>query len=89
MGLANNEFIKAAVDALTKMLNLLNQITKGFGPWSSSALKIGLVTSALIAGNKALKIFMATMRSSNASLTTFQKTGRGLKAIFASWRQSF
>ena len=56
-GLANNQFIKMAVDILTGLLTAINKVTEGFGPWSGSALKIGLVTTALIAGDKALRIF--------------------------------
>lgn len=76
-GLANNQFIKMAVDILTDLLTAINKVTEGFGPWSGSALKIGLVTAALIAGDKALKAFMASMKLGNG---VFQSLGTGIKA---------
>lgn len=80
MGLANNQFIKIAVDLLTGILNAINKITEGFGPWSSSALKIGLVTAALIAGDKAIKAFTASMKLNRGVLASF---GAALKAPHA------
>jgi TP901 family phage tail tape measure protein len=77
MGLANNEFIKIAVDLITGLVNAINKVTEGFGPWSSSALKIGLVTAALIAGDKALKAFMTTFNKSHSILKSF---GAGVSA---------
>lgn len=76
-GLANNQFIKMAVDILTGLLTAINKVTEGFGPWSGSALKIGLVTAALIAGDKALKAFMASMKLGNGMLSSF---GAAIKA---------
>lgn len=84
MGLANNEFIKTAVDILTHILNAINNVTQGFDPWSSSALKIGLVAAALIAGDKALKAFTASMKLNNSVLTSF---GAALKAPGKSLKQ--
>lgn len=70
-GLANNEFIKFAVDLLTGLMTAVNAVTKGFGPWSSSALKIGMVTAALIAGDKALKIFTTSLKQNGSVLGAF------------------
>ena len=72
-GLANNEFIKGAIDLLTDILTAINKVTKGWDSWSGSAMKIGLVTIALIAGDKAIHIFMTSMKANNGILTSFGK----------------
>lgn len=77
MGLANNEFIKGAVQALTSFMNLINKVTSGFDSWSSSVLKIGVVTGALVAGDKAVKAFTMSMGESKSILTAL---GAAIKA---------
>ena len=81
MGLANNEFIKAAIDILTKMLEAVNFLTKGWDSWSGSALKIGVVVTALIAGDKALRAFRLSLSQNNGILISF---GKALKAPITS-----
>lgn len=84
-GLANNQFIKMAVDILTGLLTAINKVTEGFGPWSGSALKIGLVTAALIAGDKALKIFTQSLKGGSSVLgafgNTFKTAGSSVKNL--------
>ena len=70
-GLANNEFIKTGVQILTGLVTIINKITQGFGPWSSSALKIGMVTAALIAGDKAIRIFTTSMKGGSNVVVSF------------------
>lgn len=77
MGLANNEFIKGAVQALTSFMDLINKVTSGFDSWSSSVLKIGVVTGALVAGDKAVKAFTMSMGESKSILTAL---GAAIKA---------
>lgn len=84
-GLANNQFIKMAVDILTGLLTAINKVTEGFGPWSGSALKIGLVTAALIAGDKALRIFTQSLKDGSSVLgafgNTFKTAGSSVKNL--------
>ena len=84
-GLANNQFIKMAVDILTGLLTAINKVTEGFGPWSGSALKIGLVTTALIAGDKALRIFTQSLKGGSSVLgafgNTFKAAGSSVKNL--------
>ena len=87
MGLANNEFIKMAVDALIGILNALNKISQGWDAWSSSVIKIGLVTAALVAGDKAIKIFRDSINEGKGVLASFgsifEKAGNSIKTFAA------
>ena len=87
-GLANNEFIKVGVDILTKFMTIINKITEGWGAWSSSALKIGLVTIALTLGGKALKIFTNELTKATTDMGIFDKASLGVKAVFDSMKAS-
>ena len=53
MGLANNAVLKAAVDVLTQILQLINKITSAFGSGVGSVLKWGVAIGGLF-GAKAL-----------------------------------
>ena len=53
MGITNSEIVKGMVDALTMLLNVLNQITSAFGDGASSILKLVTAATAL-AGLKSL-----------------------------------
>ena len=83
LGLTNNEFIKMAIDLLNGLISAINAVTKGWDSWSGSALKIGVVTAALIAGDKAIKAFKVSLASTNSVLTAF---GAGVKAPFQSFK---
>ena len=83
LGLTNNEFIKMAIDILNGLISAINTVTKGWDSWSGSALKIGVVTAALIAGDKAIKAFKISLASTNSVLTAF---GAGIKAPFQSFK---
>lgn len=70
-GLANNEFIKMGIGLLTGFLNILNKLTQGFNSISGSALKIAVVTAALIAGDKAVRIFTASVKGGTTVVGSF------------------
>ena len=78
-GLANNELIKVAIDALTKILTAINKITEGWDSWSGAALKIGLVTAALIISSKVLKSFELHFMKARKESGIFTATIEGLK----------
>jgi len=61
MGIANNEVIKVGVDILTGLLDTINKVTGALGDGPGLIAKIALVTVALIAGDKALIAFKASM----------------------------
>ena len=73
MGILNNEAIKFGVDILTKLLNIINKVTEGFGGFSGTISKLGFVFMAFKIGQKLVQKF------SNHVLGLFQQIG-------ASWR---
>ena len=73
MGILNNEAIKFGVDVLTKLLNVINKVTEGFGGFSGTISKLGFVFMAFKIGQKLVQKF------SNHVLGLFQQIG-------ASWR---
>ena len=73
MGILNNEAIKFGVDVLTKLLNVINKVTEGFGGFSGTVSKLGFVFMAFKIGQKLVQKF------SNHVLGLFQQIG-------ASWR---
>ena len=85
MGIANSSLIKTGIDILTGLLNAVNFITEKFGEWPGMALKIGMVTTALIVGDKALKAFMASMKLGNGILASL---GAAVKAPFSAATKS-
>lgn len=74
MGLVNNELIKGGIDLLTDIFNILNKITQGWDSWSGGALKIGLVTAALYAGDKALNIFLNHFKKGETIFASLKAT---------------
>ena len=62
MGIANSTVIKAGVDLLTKILNIVNEITSGFGKLQGTAggvvtsiLKLGALSGGLWGGKKLIE----------------------------------
>ena len=78
-GLANNEFVKDAITLLTDILTLLNKITQGWDTWSGGALKLGVLITALVLGDKALTAFMTSLRGGSGALASFGAAGKAVK----------
>ena len=78
-GLANNELIKLAIEALTNILTAINKITEGWDSWSGAALKIGLVTAALIVSSKILRGFETHFMAARKESGFFTASLEGLK----------
>lgn len=82
-GIANSKLIKAGVDILTKLLETINKLTDSFGEFSGAA-KIALLVTALYLGDKAVKVFMTSIKDTKsvfASLgAVFTQTGATIKA---------
>lgn len=76
MGIANNEAIKAAIDLLTKLLDIINKITSGSGAWQSFS-KIGISLAAFDLGKIGLnKIIGKVIENSGGKLS------KSLKGVF-------
>jgi TP901 family phage tail tape measure protein len=82
-GIANSKLIKAGIDILTKLLETINKLTDGFGKFSGAA-KIALLVTALYLGDRAVKVFMTSIKDTKsvfASLgAVFTQTGATIKA---------
>lgn len=82
-GIANSKLIKAGIDILTKLLETINKLTDSFGKFSGAA-KIALLVTALYLGDKAVKVFMTSIKDTKsvfASLgAVFTQTGSTIKA---------
>lgn len=65
-GLLNNEAIKQIITLLTDLLNLLNSITEGTGPFTSSILKITTLIATFKTADVVLKAFTTTWRTTNS-----------------------
>lgn len=74
MGIMNSEVIKAGIDLLTGLLNILNRVSNWFGAFSGAA-KIGMLVAALYLGDKALKVFTASLRNGSTIFGAFGKVG--------------
>lgn len=55
MGIADSDLIKGAIDLLTKLLEVINKLTKGTGSIDSAIMKIALVATAMQAGSTFLQ----------------------------------
>ena len=75
MGIMNSDLLKAGIDLLTGILTAINNITDAFGDFSGAA-KIGLLVAALYLGDKALKVFMGSLRAGTGVFGAFGATGR-------------
>jgi TP901 family phage tail tape measure protein len=63
MGLFDNELIKVGIDILTAFIDAINKLTEAFAPLGlDGAAKIGLLIAALYLGDKALKVFMGSLK---------------------------
>ena len=69
MGIMNSDAIKFGIDALTKILNVINNVTKGFGGFSGTISKLGLAFAAFKVGQLLVRKF------SNTILGVFQQIG--------------
>ena len=77
-GLANSSFIKASVDALTLLLNVLNKITDIFGANSISDFAITLTLIVSIFSK--LKVVIDGIIKRYQTFSDLMKEGEGLKA---------
>ena len=77
-GLANSSFIKASVDALTLLLNILNKITDIFGANSISDFAITLTLIVSIFSK--LKVVIDGVIKRYQAFSDLMKEGEGLKA---------
>ena len=77
-GLANSSFIKASVDALTLLLNVLNKITDVFGANSISDFAITLTLIVSIFSK--LKVIIDGVIKRYQTFSDLMKEGEGLKA---------
>ena len=73
MGIMNSDAIKFGIDILTKILNIINKVTEGFGGFTGTVSKLGLVFAAFKVGQKLVRKF------SNSILGVFQEIGAGWK----------
>lgn len=88
MGIMDSDVVKAGVDILTSILTAINNITDAFGNFSGAA-KIGLLVAALYLGDKALKVFMISIKqgaglfgSLDAAATgTFRSVGQDINGL--------
>lgn len=71
LGLTNNQLIKVGVDVLNSLLTIVNALTQGWDAWSGSVIRIAAVTAALIAGDKAIKIFRISLQQNTTVLQAF------------------
>ena len=86
MGLANNAVIKGAVDALTTLLNVLNDITswagnEGLGGIITGFNKLALTIAALRGGGALADTFFAHFSMLNENTKGLYKFANGLEAI--------
>ena len=74
LGIMNSDVLKAGIDILTAILTAINNITDAFGQFSGAA-KIGVLVTALYLGDKALKVFMASLAKSGSVFSAFGAVG--------------
>lgn len=97
-GVANSSVIKGVVDILTKFLNAINAITRGFGPANSgvksitaSIMKLGVAFGTFKVGEKLLRSFVVNLKATHKplsslgkSITSLGKSGLGsIKKLFS------
>ena len=92
MGITDSEILKKGIDLLTGILNVINNITDAFGNFSGAA-KIGILVGALYLGDKALKVFMNSVKGSATVFQAFGATGRAavdsIRARFLTLKKLF
>ena len=76
LGLMNNELIKGAIDLLNGFITVINKVTQGWDSFSGGTLKLGLVVSALYAGDKALKVFTSSLKGGATIFQSFGAVGK-------------
>ena len=94
MGLFDNQLIKMGIDILTGLIDAINKLTDAFAPLGlDGAAKIGLLIAALYLGDKALKVFMGSLKNSSTIFQAFGATGRAaidsINARFVSLKKLF
>ena len=75
LGIMDSEILKVGVDLLTGLLTAINNITDAFGDFSGAA-KIGLLITALYLGDKALKVFMGSIKTGTTIFGAFGAVGK-------------
>ena len=75
MGIMNSDVLKVGIELLTGIMNAINGITDAFGQFSGAA-KIGVLVAALYLGDKALKVFMASIKGGKTIMASFGEVGR-------------
>jgi TP901 family phage tail tape measure protein len=77
MSLMNNEVIKLGVDILTKLMETINGIVALFDKVGlGGPAAIGLVVAALYLGDRALKVFTASLQKGTSIFGSFGAVGR-------------
>ena len=87
-GIANSSLIKIAVETLTKLLGILNNLTNSSNSFVNMASKIAVVTVGLTAGDRALKAFTGSMRQHNGVLVSLIKGLQGTVSPLTSLRKN-
>lgn len=91
LGIMNSDVLKAGIDILTAILTAINNITDAFGQFSGAA-KIAALVAALYLGDRALKVFTASLAKSGSVFSAFGAVGSSaihkIKAGFQGLRQS-
>ena len=78
MGIMDSDLVKVAVDLLTGILTVMNNIADAFDKVGLGGVaSIGMIVAALYLGDKALKVFMSNFRDDK---TVFQSFGAVIKA---------
>lgn len=88
MDIMDSDLLKAGVDLLTKILTVINNITDALGDFGGAA-KIGILVAALYLGDKALKVFLASVQKGSglfgslgaAATGTFKEVGKDVDTL--------
>ena len=88
MGIMDSDILKKGIELLTGLLTVINNITDAFGDFSGAA-KISLLVAALYLGDKALKVFLASVQKGSglfgslgaAATGTFKEVGKDVDTL--------
>ena len=81
MGIINNKAIKFGVDVLTKLLDIINKVTEGFGSFGGTVSKLGFIFAVFKVGRKLVQNF------SNHILGVFAQIANGWKSELTKMQQ--